>query len=384
MKTTTPGTIFVLAHAHWHFSWQNLHEISVKLAERGYNVIFVEPLPLRWWPGWSRIFAFINARLAHKPELIGGHEQKLHPGIENVWLTGVPDQFAVGRYLNRNLFMPRMATQLRIRKLPRPLIVINFLPVSYSCALQNELQPDVCIYACTDSFQDMPGFRHVKLFENELVSNSDLVFTTSQSLYARFSERHSRLMLLLPGVDYPLFENARVERERKEPPLCAYFGTLRKEDNDVDLLRKISHQYRLKIIGLVKDPLEGFSNTTKIVSPVPINQLGDQIAEVDVLLLPYVKAEQTRFITPAKTFQCLATGKPVVSIGLPGLAWLSKVIYLCETHEEFLDAIESAGIEPRGKRKARLALAEANSWDSRVADLENQITEILESKRPGG
>jgi hypothetical protein len=317
-----------------------------------------------------------------KPELIGGHEQLFHPGVKNVWLTGVPDHLAIGRFLNRKFFMPRMARRLRRRKLFYPVILINFLPVSYAYTLQSKLNPDILIYACTDSFQDMPGFRHVKLFEDELVSSSDLVFTTSQNLLARFKERHSRLMLMLPGVDYALFEKARVEGQKpKKSLMCVYFGTLRKEDNDIDLLRKISHKYQLKIVGLAKVSLEGFSNNTQIVGPVAINQLSVHIADADVLLLPYIGAKQTRFITPAKLFQCLATGKPIVAIGLPSISWLGDVIHICQTHEEYLTAIEEARRDSPSSREARLALARANSWESRIDELEIQIGEILKTSR---
>lgn len=374
------GTVFVLSNAHWHFSWQNIHEISVGIANRGYSVFFIEPLPLRWWPGWSRIFTFIKAWIVDKPELISGYKQNMHPRVEILWLTGVPDSLAFGKWINRFLFMPRAAKHLRNCDLPRPLIFVNNLPVSYSYALQEELHPDVTIYACTDSFADMPGFRHVNLIEHKIISSADLIFTTSQSLYDRYIGIHSRVVLMHPGVDYSLFERSRIEKMPGEPLLCVYFGTLRATDNDYDLLRKISHKFRLKIVGLIKEPIEGFSKTTQVVGAVDINKLPVHIADADVLLLPYIKAEHTRFITPAKIFQCLATGKPIVSIGLAGLEWLSDVIHACETHEEFMAAIEATNMESSELRPARLELAKSNSWEARIDELEIQIREILKTK----
>ena len=43
-----PIDLLVLSSVPWHFTWQRHHEVSTRLAERGYRVTYFEPIPKRW------------------------------------------------------------------------------------------------------------------------------------------------------------------------------------------------------------------------------------------------------------------------------------------------------------------------------------------------
>jgi glycosyltransferase involved in cell wall biosynthesis len=184
---------------------------------------------------------------------------------------------------------------------------------------------------------------------------------------------------LYTAVNYELFAPARRNTQNAQR-LCVYFGTLSREHNDYDLLRKVSQQFALRLIGLIKDPIHGFSPNTQVVGPVSIDELPAKLSDADVVLLPYKTSRHIESVIPAKTFQCLATGKPIISTGLTKMDWLSEVIYFCKNHEEFLKAIDATRDEPPSLREARLAVAQANSWKSRIDELEEEIREVLLEK----
>src|SRR6185503_16174561 len=91
------------------------------------------------------------------------------------------------------------------------------------------------------------------------------------------------------------------------------------------------------------------------------------IAHWDVALLPFAHNAATRFISPTKTPEYLAAGKPVVSTsirdvvrpyGQQGLARMADTVY------EFIAAIEAAlREEPIARLRAGDAFLTHMSWD---------------------
>jgi glycosyltransferase involved in cell wall biosynthesis len=81
-------------------------------------------------------------------------------------------------------------------------------------------------------------------------------------------------------------------------------------------------------------------------------------------------------VFPIKFFELLATGKPVVISNLPSLEEFYPAVKVATTAEEFLLRCEEALAEGDLGREARVALAEANSWQKRI----DGIMELVEKK----
>jgi hypothetical protein len=60
-------------------------------------------------------------------------------------------------------------------------------------------------------------------------------------------------------------------------------------------------------------------------------------------VLPYKVNGLTASISPAKTYECLATGKPVVASPLPAMEELARHVYLADEPEEFVDVLRRLG-----------------------------------------
>ena len=85
---------------------------------------------------------------------------------------------------------------------------------------------------------------------------------------------------------------------------------------------------------------------------------------------------------PAKIFECMATGKPMVVSGLTALEQYADLLYLCEGESEFLAKIAEAVHEPPARRAARIACAEANSNERRIDDIEEYFRQVLDARQP--
>ncbi len=100
-------------------------------------------------------------------------------------------------------------------------------------------------------------------------------------------------------------------------------------------------------------------------------ELPEALAGVDALVLPYLINRLTRGMAPAKLYECLATGKPVVGPPLPALAGLGGHVYLARSPAEYVAVLRRlAELESEGRRRERVELARRNSWERRFAELE--------------
>jgi UDP-galactopyranose mutase len=98
-------------------------------------------------------------------------------------------------------------------------------------------------------------------------------------------------------------------------------------------------------------------------------ELPEYLAGWDVCLLPFAINESTRFISPTKTPEYLAAGKPVVSTPIRDVVrpyGEMKLIHIAQTGAEFVAAIEAALNQREDSAEWLLSVDQflaQNSWD---------------------
>ena len=102
------------------------------------------------------------------------------------------------------------------------------------------------------------------------------------------------------------------------------------------------------------------------------------LAGVDAFVLPYRINSLTRAISPAKTYECLAAGRPVVTAPLPAMEELGEHVYLAERPEDYVGTLRRLW-EQETPRKvlAGIELARENSWEVRFGELEEVLWRAL-------
>jgi glycosyltransferase involved in cell wall biosynthesis len=157
-----------------------------------------------------------------------------------------------------------------------------------------------------------------------------------------------------------------------------FFGHVSRERIDFDALRAIVEAgFELRIVGgEEKDLFEipGVDHREEVAHA----GLPDALAGVDAFVLPYKVNGLTRAISPAKTYECLATGKPVVAARLPAMRNLAGHVYLAEGPEAYVEVLRSLKeLETEERRRARIELARKNSWEIRFSELEEALWRLL-------
>jgi UDP-galactopyranose mutase len=206
--------------------------------------------------------------------------------------------------------------------------VTNYLFWYYTpMALQftRDFSPSYIVFDCMDELSAFKGASpELKEMEQELMNTADVVFTGGQSLYEAKKKSHPRTFLFPSSIDKSHFEQARTitfdpaDQDSIPHPRIGFFGVI-DERMDIDLLEKVARlrpNWHFIMIGpIVKiDPrnLPNFHNI-HYLGGKSYNDLPKYLAGWDVAIIPFAHNESTRYISPTKTPEYLAAGKPVVS-----------------------------------------------------------------------
>jgi hypothetical protein len=98
---------------------------------------------------------------------------------------------------------------------------------------------------------------------------------------------------------------------------------------------------------------------------------------LDVLMLPYVNDEMIRQSGPLKLRECLATGKPTVSVDVPEVRAFEPHVRISRTIPDFITQLECALAEPaNGPAISRRDAVKNDGWDQRAEQLRQWIRTI--------
>jgi UDP-galactopyranose mutase len=105
----------------------------------------------------------------------------------------------------------------------------------------------------------------------------------------------------------------------------------------------------------------------------------------DVALLPFARNESTRFISPTKTPEYLAAGRPVVSTSIRDVVrpyGQEGLVRIADTAEEFVGACGAALAEDASARRERVdAFLAQTSWDGTWAGMNALIEGAVARRR---
>ena len=192
----------------------------------------------------------------------------------------------------------------------------------------SHFSPVASVYDCMDELSAFKG-AHSRLqdFEQELFQRVDLVFTGGQSLYEAKRNQHPAVYAFPSSIDVSHFSKARAamadpeDQASDSAPALGFFGVI-DERFDIELLDSLATKrpdWHFVMIGPVvkinPDSLPKHPNI-HYLGPKKYDELPDYLADWDIALLLFARNESTRFISPTKTPEYLAAGKPVISTSI--------------------------------------------------------------------
>lgn len=245
-------------------------------------------------------------------------------------------------------------------------------------AFASDLPAALVVYDCMDELSLFHGAPPaISAMERELLKRADLVFTGGASLHAVKSAQHARTHLFPSSIDVSHFGRARgalTEPADQAPighPRVGFFGVL-DERLDLSLLRDVAAArptYQFVLVGpVVKIDPHSLPVLPNIhyLGQKPYAELPSYLAHWDVAMMPFARNDATRFISPTKTLEYLAGGKPVVSTPIRDVVspyGEEGVVRIAEP-EDFAAAIDEAlATDPRASWPRVDAMLALGSWD---------------------
>lgn len=272
----------------------------------------------------------------------------------------------------------------------------NPMTVSFS----HHLETSAVVYDCMDELSAFKGAHpQIQVQESYLFELADLVFTGGRSLYEAKQHQHSNVHAFPSSIDAAHFAQAKdsiedpLDQVAIPHPRLGFYGVI-DERMDLDLLDGIAQarqDWHLVIIGpVVKiDPalLPNHPNIHYLGSK-SYQQLPSYLAGWDVALLPFARNESTRFISPTKTPEYLAAGKPVVSTSIQDVVCPygeQELVHIADTVPGFIAAIAKAlnQTQTRANWLSRVdTLLSQTSWDLTWQAMNTLIENVIATKRP--
>jgi UDP-galactopyranose mutase len=249
--------------------------------------------------------------------------------------------------------------------------------------------------ACTvyDCMDELANFRfappRLLEFEGELFERADLVFTGGYSLFEAKREHHPSVHPFPSSVDIAHFSQARAIPTENTIPTFGFYGVL-DERFDIDLLAAVADarpDWRLIMVGpIVKISPDELPKRDNILYPgaASYEDLPGLLAEWDVALMPFAINDATRFISPTKTPEYLAAGKPVVSTPVRDVVrhyGRLEGVRIAATPEEFVAGCEAALelAHSKGEWLAEVDQAlSAMSWDITQRRMAGLIDDVVD------
>lgn len=358
-----------LSHLRWDFVYQRPQHLMSRFACLGRVFYFEEPL-------------YIDGKTHLSVTPRGANLFVCVPNINHA------DGIEKGTYEIEREMLDELIASNKIKDF----IEWYYTPMALEFAAH--LQPAITVFDCMD---ELSAFKNAppELIENErkLFERADLVFTGGQSLYEAKKDRHSRVFAFPSSIDAAHFAQARTtknepaDQARIPAPKLGFCGVI-DERMDTILLAEMADlrpEWQFVMIGpVVKIAPEDLPRRSNIhyLGGKTYDELPAYLSGWNVALMPFAINESTKYISPTKTPEYLAAGKPVISTPIRDVVRPygdEKLAAIAENARQFVAAAEdflARGNFDDWQKQADEFLAR-NSWDKTFDAMKSLINETI-------
>ncbi|MBP1225676.1 glycosyltransferase [Flavobacterium sp. 1355] len=346
--------MIVFCHLRWQFVYQRPQHIISRLASKMKVLFIEEPIP------------------ANQDENLPGN------------LLVISEQLHVLQPFVKDIesIIDILPAYIKNKTIP----IGWFYSASFAPLLE-QINFETVVYDCMDELSLFKGAPvHLINQEKYLMAHAEIVFTGGKSLYEAKKQLHSNVYCFPSSVDQEHFAQALKEITIAEDitnipkPIVGYYGVI-DERIDLDLLRNCAK--KLPNVSFVMiGPLAKIENAD-LPKETNINYLGMKsydelptyLKAFDIAMMPFALNDATKYISPTKTLEYMAAGKPIISTKITDVVRdYSESVTLIENEGEFCDAIETLLTKDHTQIQMEYKnILEKTSWDSTADKMESII-----------
>ena len=367
--TAASSTIICFSHLRWSFVYQRPQHLMSRFA-RDHRVFFVEE-PIR--------------NDTPEPWLDVREDEGVHILVPRL-PAGLGEAEAVTA--QRMLLDQHLAGE----GVADP-ILWYYTPMSLG--FSSHLRGSLVVYDCMDELSAFHGAPPELVDrERQLLKRADLVFTGGVSLWEAKRTLHPNAHAFPSSVDVPHFAAARTIAEEPDDqariphPRLGFYGVI-DERLDVALLDAAAAarpDWQFVLVGpVVKIDPARLPRRPNIhyLGPKVYDDLPHYLSGWDAALMPFARNESTRYISPTKTPEYLAAGRPVVSTSITDVVRTygdSGIVRIADTAGDFVAAIDAAlndAADPDRLRSTADLVLRDMSWDK----TQGRMKELMDRTR---
>jgi UDP-galactopyranose mutase len=362
--------ILCFSHLRWNFVFQRPQHLLSRFAQN------------------QRVFYFEEAEF---PESIDADQMETiqqEVTVVKTKLTGTPDASDLTER------QKKLLTDFLKKQAINDYALWYYTPMALP--FTEALRPSLTVYDCMDELSAFKGAPPaLKTLEQKLMRKADIVFTGGHSLYQAKKNQHGNIHPFPSSIEKAHFAKARQDGPDPDDqasiiphPRFGFYGVI-DERFDIDLIDRVARKrpdWQFVLIGpVVKiDPatLPKHANI-HYLGGKSYQELPAYLRGWDIAIIPFMLNEATRFISPTKTPEYLAGGKPVISNAIRDVVnpyGNRNLVHICNDSDDF---IRKAEMElARTDKSAWLAEVDNflanNSWDATW----QRMTELMNKSMP--
>lgn len=245
-------------------------------------------------------------------------------------------------------------------------------------AYTTSFTPEATIYDCMDelsAFKFAPP--QLKILEQELFKKADIVFTGGNNLYNAKKSQHRNIYSFPSSIDKAHFKQARDHKDEVHDqtniphPRLGFYGVI-DERFDIELIRQAADarpDWQFVLIGpIIKIDADTLPQNKNIhyLGAKTYDELPAYLSGWDIALIPFAINESTKYISPTKTPEYLAGGKPVISTAIVDVVNPYKELGLVHIVHNAEDLVHIATLE--------LSVTDKSQWLTNVDEFLGNIS----------
>jgi glycosyltransferase involved in cell wall biosynthesis len=377
--------IIFISAINWEFLKQRHQILAEMFAAQGNRITYIENIN----PSFILDFQLIPKIFKRIIKIFfkSNPQNALSSNINIISPFILPLKNKLAIFINKKLFLKILAAKINKTCL-KPPVIWTYLATSSTLELIRYLKPRLLIYDCVfDAILHPNSPQDIKISEKTLIQSADFIFTDNQHLFNKCKPLNNETHLIYPGVDFKKFNiemtPKKICRIDKIPhPRLCFFGGIDKIRIDLDLIAYIAKNkpdWNIILFGPIINTCVSSIKLKNVffLGTLPYAELAGYLRSMDVFILPYKIKPFTKSIFPAKIYECLAIGKPIVSTPLEELLIFKNIIKIADTFPKFVNCITEVIFLNNSETASQgIDLSKNNSWENRFT----KINTVLSNK----
>lgn len=324
-----PMDLVCFCHLRWDFVYQRPQHLMSRFAKK-FRIFFIE----------EPIYHFLDD--CYKIE------QVENISVVKIYLKEAADNQS-SLITRQRLLVNKLFAEKKINKF------ISWYYTPMALKISSHLKPELVIYDCMDelsAFKFAPP--ELKILEANLFKKAHLVFTGGHNLYEAKKQSHHNIYPFPSSIDKQHFMQAREQMEQPAdheaipPKRLGFYGVIDERFN-IKLIEEVAKKrpdWQLVLIGpVVKIDEADLPRNSNIhyLGGKSYKELPVYLSGWDIAIIPFEKNESTKYISPTKTPEYLAAGKPVISTSIVDVVnpyGINNLVHIADTADEFIAAAE--------------------------------------------